>query len=211
MAFYQDPSSNAEDTLNQIPSTITPYYQPYINAGQQSLQTLGNQYGNLLGNYSQLQSVLTQLLMNPGGTLNTLGAGYEQSPGYSWEVQQGQEAAENAADAGGYAGTPQDQQYQAEMTEGIANQDYNQWLNEVLGIGKTGLKGVGKLYGTGLSGVENLNKMGYDASSQLAEGLAQYLTTLSNEEYASSVNQNEHNMGLLGDTIGLGLIGAKLL
>lgn len=202
MSFYENPADDAEKTLSQIPSTITPYYQPYIDAGSQSLSALGNQYTNLLGNYNQLHSALTQMLMNPGGTLNTIGAGYEESPGYSWEVSQGQEAAENAADAGGYAGTPQDQQYQAQMTEGIADQDYDQWLNEVLGVGKTGLKGVGKMYGAGLNGVEGLNKMGYDASNQLAEGLAQYLNEQAGLEYTSQQNENQHKAGIASGIYG---------
>ena len=84
----------------------------------------------------------------------------------------------------------------------ISDNDYENWLRDTLGIGRAGLSGAGKLYSTGLNTVENLNNQGFSATNSLAEGLAQYLTALSNEQYASAVNKNQHNMGLLGDTLG---------
>lgn len=197
--LYQDPSQDAENTLNQIPGTITPYYQPYINAGNQALGALGTQYSNLIGNnYNNLQSALTQMLTNPASIVSQMGAGYQESPGYQWEMSQGLDAANNAAAAGGYLGTPQNEQFDTAMAEGIANQDYEQYLQNVMGVGKAGLKGVGSLYGAGLQGTQGLNQMGYNASDALASGLAQYLNELATLQYASTVNQNEHNMGLLG-------------
>jgi hypothetical protein len=175
-----NPANAAQPYLNQIPGTITPYYQPYIDQGQKSLKMLGQQYG--------------QQVYNPDQIINTLGSGYETSPGYEWDVQQGTEAVNNAAAAGGYAGTPQHQQQAAEMTEGIADKDYNTYMDEALGLRSQGLRGE-----------EGLNSMGYSASNTLAENLAQVLMSQANLAYAGAANKNQMQRGLLGGAIGAGL------
>ena len=204
MALYTDPDDQASQTLEQIPGTITPYYQPYINAGQQSMGALGNQYSQLIGNnYSTLQNSLIQMLTNPAGVMSSIGSNYQESPGYQWELDQSEAAGENAAAAGGYSGTPQDQQFQEQTAEGLADQDFSKYMKTALGVSKEGLKGMGQMYGAGLRGTQKMNQMGYDASNQLAQGLAQYLTQLSQMQYSSQINENMHNMGMLGDAVGL--------
>lgn len=205
MAFYDDPSNDANDDLSQIPGQVSPYYQPYINAGNQALQGLGGQIAGLLGNYGELQGTYGSMLSNPGNYLNTLGAGYQESPGYEWQLDQGQQAVTNAAASGGYVGTPQEQQYMATMTEGIANQDYYNWLDHTLKILGGGLKGAQHMYDTGFGGAQGLTQLGYKASNSMAETIAQTLMAQANLDYASTVNQNQHNMGLFGDAVGLGM------
>ncbi len=203
MALYTNPGDQASKDLSQIPSQAGQYYQPYINAGSQSMSALGNQIASLLGGGSQLQGAYGSMISNPGGYLNTIGAGYQESPGYQYELQQGQDAVSNAAASGGYVGTPQEQDYMASTTEGLANQDYNDWLNHTMDILKMGLGGAQGMYNTGFSGAEDINHMGYDASSNMAETIAQSLMQQANLDYASQVNQNQHNMGMLGGAIGL--------
>lgn len=175
-----NPANAAQPYLNQIPGTITPYYQPYIDQGQQSMHILGQQYG--------------QQVYNPDQIINTLGAGYQTSPGYQWDVQQGTEAANNAAAAGGYVGTPEHQQQESEMEQGIASKDYNTYMDEALGLRSQGLRGE-----------EGLNSIGYSASNSLAENLAQALMSQANLAYAGAANQNQMQRGLLGGAVGAGL------
>jgi hypothetical protein len=203
MSLYTNPGEQASKDLQQIPGQVQPYYQPYINAGNQSMSALGNQIASLLGGGSQLQSTYGSMMSNPGGYLNSIGAGYQQSPGYQYELQQGQDAVSNAAASGGYVGTPQEQQYMANTTEGIANQDYNDWLNHTMSILQIGIGGAQGMYNTGFGGAENINKMGYDASNSMAETIAQSLMQQANLDYASQVNQNQHNMGVAGASAGL--------
>ena len=91
-APWDNPFSGSMDYLNQIPGTITPYYNPYIQAGGRSLNTLENTYN--------------QLLQNPGQTMNQIGSGFQASPGYQYNVQQATNAANQAAAAGGMASRP---------------------------------------------------------------------------------------------------------
>lgn len=209
MAAYQNPADAAQPYFSQIPSTITPYFQPYINAGQQALSSLGGQYKNLLGNYGNLQGTYGQMATDPAAVMGHVASGYQESPGYQFQMQQGMGAEANRADAGGYAGTPQDQQQSAYIAEQLANQDFYNYLSHALGIGKAGLEGEQGLYNEGLHGAEGINKMGYGASSDLASGLAQALTQQGNLAYAGAANQDQHRGGIIGDTLGLigGVVG----
>jgi hypothetical protein len=195
--LYSNPASSANKYLKQIPGTITPYFQPYINAGNKAMGTLNNQYGQLMSDGSDVQDQYGQILSDPGGKVNQIGQSYQQSPGYQWSVDQGMDAVNNAASAGGYLGTPQEQQYAATMTQGLADQDYNSYMDNALGLYKTGLTGDTGLYDEGLHGVEHINDMGYNASSSLAEGLAQALMAQANLSYTGQANQNQHRGTLL--------------
>ena len=203
MSLYTNPGDQASKDLQQIPGQVQPYYQPYINAGNQSMSALGNQIASLLGGGSQLQGAYGSMISNPGAYLNSIGAGYQQSPGYQYELQQGQDSVSNAAASGGYVGTPQEQQYMANTTEGIANQDYNDWLNHTMNILQMGIGGAQGMYNTGFSGAQDMSHLGYDASNSMAETIAQSLMQQANLDYASQVNQNQHNMGMVGAGAGL--------
>lgn len=165
---WSNPYSQAQGYLQQIPGTITPYYQPYINAGQRSLGTL--------------ESTYNQLLQNPGQAMNQIGAGYQASPGYQYNVQQATNAANQAAAAGGMQGTMQEQQQLAGTVSGLANQDYYNYLNHALG-----------LYGQGLSGLGGLNTMGYGASTGLAQSLKDVLESQSSAATAQQEAENQRN------------------
>lgn len=71
---------------------------------------------------------------NPEDTLSRLGESYKQSPGYKYNLEEATRAANNAAAAGGYSGTPTHQVQLAKALSGIASQDYNNYLNNALGL-----------------------------------------------------------------------------
>lgn len=185
MAPWSNPYSQAQGYLNQIPGTITPYYNPYIQAGGRSLNTLENTYN--------------QLLQNPAQTMNQIGAGYQASPGYQYNVEQATNAANQAAAAGGMQGTMQEQQQLAGTVSGLANQDYYNYLNQALG-----------LYGQGLSGLGGLNTMGYGASTGLAQSLKDVLESQSSAAVAQQQAENqkaaEESSGIGGIIGGIGSV-----
>jgi hypothetical protein len=168
MADYQNPADSAMPYLNQVPGTVTPYYNPYINAGQDSL--------------SQLMSQYQTLLTDPNAVMQMAGSGYQQSPGYQYEYDSAMNAENSAAAAGGMLGTPYHQENAANAAADVANQDYQQYLDQAL-----------KLYGVGLHGTEGINQMGYQASDALAQALANNLNTEATLEYAGTEGENEWN------------------
>lgn len=175
--IFKNPSKKAMPYLNQVPGTITPYYQPYVNAGQQALPQLSNMYN--------------QMMTNPNEIINRLGAGYQQSPGYQWRLGQGEQAINNASAAGGMLGTPMHQQQAGELASNLANQDYDQYLQHVLG-----------LLGGGVSGLQGMSQLGYGASSDLATSLGQNLMNQANLQYAGQANRNQMYGGLFGNVLG---------
>lgn len=173
-----NPANAAMPYLDQIPGTLKPYYDPYINAGKTSL-------GNLMGQY--------QSLMNPESIMKMLGSGYQQSPGYQFNMNQGMNAINSAAASGGMLGTPSHQQQAGSMASNLASQDYNNYFNNAMG-----------LYGRGLSGQEGINQTGYSASDSLAQALAANLMNQGNMAYLGQANQNQSRGDLFGTLVGLG-------
>src|ERR1700761_7078652 len=91
-----NPANAAQPYFNQINSELPGYYQPYTQGGQWAGQKLQDQFGNLL--------------KNPGQFVNSVGSNYQQSPGFQFQVGQATNAANNAAAAGGMAGSPAETQ-----------------------------------------------------------------------------------------------------
>jgi hypothetical protein len=184
---FDNPADNAMDYLNQAPDVLKKYLDPYINAGQRALPGLEGQYG--------------QLMNNPGGRMNQIGSQYQQSPGFQFALQQALQGANHAAAAGGMAGSPQHQQQNMQVATGLANQDYNQWLQQALG-----------LYGTGLSGQQGIYNTGAAAGVGLGQDLASILGSQAQLSYEGQNAQNQAEGGAFGSLMGgLGSLGAMLL
>ena len=182
----------ANPYLQQMQPGIDKYLSPYINAGAGAMGTLQDQYGKLLN--------------DPNSILNKFGSGYQQSPGYQQNVNEATRASNNAAAAGGFIGSPQQQADLAKEIGGYANQDYNQYLNNVLG-----------LYGQGLSGMGNIGQMGYGASQGAMNSLNDMLKSQAMLAYTNSANQSESAGGmgaglggLFGSAFGLSGLGKKI-
>ena len=172
-----DPSKGVGKILGQIPGAISGYYQPYIAAGQGALPQLQQQYGNLLN--------------NPGQMVNNIGSNYHQSPGFQFALQQALQGSGHAAAAGGMAGSPEHEQMNEQMATGMADQDYNQWLQNAMGM-----------YGQGLSGEQGLASGGLTAGNAMAQQVAQELAAQAQLKYAGQASQNQQTGGLWGGLAG---------
>ena len=148
---------------------------PYINAGQNALPHLND----LSGEYQKLYQ-------DPNAIISRIGSGYRESPGYQWRLNQGENAITNAQARGGMAGTAQHQQEAGELAGHLADQDYNDYLKNALGLFGTGLQGR-----TGIeTGIFNT---GAEASSSLAASLAKILQDQAKLRYQSGLNKKSTN------------------
>lgn len=173
----QNPYDSASQYYNQIPGYLKQYLNPYMQAGQGAMGQLQGQYG--------------QLINDPTAMMNKIGAGYQQSPGFNWQMQQAMGAANNAAAAGGMAGSPQHQQQAQTVATGLANQDYYNYMD----------KGLSQ-YGMGLQGLQGINAMGYGASNSMAQGMAGSLMNQGNLAYSGQASQNQAQGQMYGDIFG---------
>lgn len=169
----QEGLDRAMQPLNQIPGTMKPYYDPYINAGTSAIPGY--------------QDMMKQLMQNPNEFLSKMGQSYQASPGYQWNVGQQEKAISNANAAGGLAGSPQHERQNAEMVQGLAGKDYNDYMNRIM-----------QAFGFGAAGTEGLIKQGGAMSSDLATNLANALIQKSNLQYAGEANINQGGGGMFG-------------
>lgn len=178
-SIFPNPADSAQPFLDKIPEMLKQYYNPYVQGGQQAYGQLQGQYGDLMN--------------NPGGKMAQIGQGFQQSPGYQFQMNQGLAGINNAAGAGGMLGSPMHQQHAGEMAGNLANQDYYNYLNKAMGM-----------YGMGLEGNQGLNQMGYNATNELAGGLGSNLQSQASLGYAGQQGQNSLLMSLLSSLIGAG-------
>ena len=176
----KDPSKAANKYLDKIPGMAQQQYNPYINAGQRQLPGLEDQYAQMMG--------------NPGGFINDIGKGYQQSPGFDFAMKQALQGSGNAMAAGGMAGSPMHEQANMGLATDLANQDYNQWLQTALGQHQQGIAGGQGLYNTGAG-----------ASDSLARMLADTYGSQASNAFAGAQSQNNMNMGGMGALAGLGI------
>jgi hypothetical protein len=175
----KNPADVAQPYLEKIPGAVNPYYQPYINQGQQANQGLMEQYGHLIN--------------NPNDMYSQFGQGYKQSPGYQFKLNQALQAAGNAAAAGGMAGSPQHEQQNMQIGNDIASQDFNDYINHILG-----------LYGVGLQGQQGLGQQGFQASLGYGDILGSNLAQQGQLAYEGQAGQNANRTGMFNNLISLG-------
>ena len=188
---WSNPASAAMPYLQKIPSTITPYYQPYIDTGLQAM----NQY------FEQVSKLAT-----PGGAsdiYNQLGAGYSTSPGAQNAINTSTQQANQVAASSGMFGTPSEQAAVAGKTQAISYDDFNKYMSQMMG-----------LYDTGLQGEKGLTELGYKSSSELASDLAKNLMSEAGLEFAGTQSKNMYNaaksQGFWNDLLSGTLSGAAI-
>ena len=181
----KNPGTQASNLVGQIPGQTKQYYQPYMDAGKGALGDLQNQYKDLLS----------------GGVQNNLGESYKESPGYKFALQQALAASNNSAAAGGMLGAPSSQQSNMEAAQGIASKDYNDYMQNQIG-----------LYGGGLHGEEGLNNQGFEANKAYADTIGNSLSQQAGYNFAGQAGQNQQKSDALSNIFsGLGMAGGAFL
>lgn len=186
-----DPYASAEGYYNKIPGMLNQQYSPWINAGMgalpgmQEYQNRGNAAGNqLMGQYNQMTN-------DPSGLLNRLGSGFHQSPGYSFQTSQALGAANRAAAAGGMAGSPEEQQQIAGVTNQLANQDYYNYLNHSQQLYGQGINGLQRTEGLGAMVGSDIYNQGAGAANNLANSLGEAYMNQGNMKMAQTQYNNQ--------------------
>ena len=165
---YNDPSKKANDMLGKIPGQMEPFYSPYMTAGKGAMENLQNQNKGLFS----------------GDVQNQLGSSYKESPGYQFKLQQALGAGNNASAAGGMLGTPMHQQQSMDIANGLASQDYNDYIKNQMG-----------LYNLGYGGEQGINQMGFDANKGMADTIGNVTGQQAGLSYAGEAGKNTYKQG----------------
>ena len=162
----QDFTSGPNRYLDQISKMLPGYYQPWINQGQDALNRSKTEYD--------------WLTKNPGAMYDKFASGYEQSPGFKFQLEQALGGANQAAAAGGMAGSPMSQQWGADIAQNMTQRDFQNYMDRVLGM-----------YGTGLQGEQGLANTGFNASSGLGQNLAGVLGSKAQLGYNQGLSNSQ--------------------
>lgn len=150
----------------QIPGIYKKYLGPYAAMGGELIPGLEQGYKGM---------------MDPGAFLGKMGAGFKEDPGYQFNLHQSLGAANQAAAAGGMAGSPMAQQQAGQVASNMANQQYQQYVHNAMGA-----------YEGGLGGLGGLERQGFEGAGDLASGLSNYLQNQANQKLAQQQkSQNE--------------------
>jgi hypothetical protein len=111
---------------------------------------------------------------------------YQTSPYAKFQMQQGQNAANNAASASGLIGSTPFMQASQDYARNIASQDQNNWLQNVLGINTQ--------YG---QGQQNLMNGGQNAANQLSSIQQMLGENMGASAYGERMGRNQDTGNLL--------------
>ncbi len=160
----EDPARDANRYLKNIPGVGHQGYDPYINSGKRAGSLLEGEYGKL---------------MKPTSFIDDIMKNYEMSKGAQYERGELGRGIGATAAAGGYAGTPEHQKYYGEMAQNLMSKDQQQYLQNALGV-----------YGTGLTGEQDIYGKGYDATDKLTDLLGGTLSSQAGMAYGSASQTN---------------------
>ncbi len=162
----KNPMDEANNYFNQIPRVAHQGYDPYIDQGQDAS--------------GKTKTAYERLMEDPTGFINELMKNYQTSEGYGVAKDELTKTYGNTAAAGGIAGTPLDQQNQAQGVQGLLSKDMQQFLENALGV-----------YGKGLAGEEGIATRGYDASGKLTDILGSNLNQQGSAAFQNAQQQNK--------------------
>jgi len=175
------------------------YYEPYYDAGVNSLTMLGNALG------------LNGAEGNAAAT-----SAFQASPGYNFTLDQGIGALDRSAAARGLLNSGNQTGDVLQYATGLANQDYNNWLSGVGGLSQLGMTAT-----QGMAGEQNTlaglaTQFGQDQAnlfSNTSNSIADRLFEGQLSDAASSAQAKQNTMkgimgGLnLGASVGLASLG----
>lgn len=174
--------------------------RPYLDQERHDYKSwLSRQAQAEPGEHDTLSGQFNQLINNPQALYDRLAAGFRHSPGYQQDYGDAMRAADSAAAAGGFLGTPQHQRQAASLADQLSSHDFNNYLDRLYGS-----------YGQGLSGLGHLEDQDSAIRDQLAQLLGQNALSGANLAYQGQQYQNQQTGalgGLLGDLTG-GIGGA---
>lgn len=167
--FGDDPS----DYLDQIIPMLKKYLGPYAQRGEEAGGILSGEFG--------------PMATDPAAFMSSMMEKYKPSKSYQLQSEQMRQAAANAAAAGGMRGSESDIARQSGIAERLQGQDMQNWLQNVMGIKKTGLTGEEGLYGKG-----------FGAASELSSGIGNVLGS----QARLSMEQEQQLRQFLSDLLG---------
>jgi|GEM_PF-2695379 len=184
---------SAQDYIQQMGQQAIGQLAPYQQAGYGGLQ----QYMQALQPYADPSQMYSQIM-----------GGYQTSPAAQFQQQEGLKQLQNAMESRGMAGSGQEMKDVLGYSQGLASQDMQQYLQNILGMGQTYLGGEAGLGQIGLGAAGQMGQFGLTSAGQYGNLAAQ----LANVQAQAEAQKEASESGLAGMLGGAssGLAGAAL-
>jgi hypothetical protein len=140
------------NTQTSTMGNINAIYNPQVSLGNSAMSALGSAEGlnGAAPNYS----------------------GFENMPGYQFAVQQGTQAIDRSAAASGSAYTPNTQAAVGQYVTGTAMQDYNTYIQQLMGSAGLGAAANQQLTGAQLETGTNISQLQQNSGQAAATGVS---------------------------------------
>lgn len=171
---YEKYSNQGENYIQQYQNQAAGYLDPYRQAGQQGLDA----YRGMLSHYQ-----------DPTGYYNQIMGNWQATPTFQKRLSTGMDAIRNAMASRGLGGSGNELKGLTDYTQSAISQDMQQYLNNILGIGNTGLKGYGDLSHLGYLAGAQSGQYAMDAGQDLAS-----MESAKAQAAAAQTNANNQNL-----------------
>lgn len=182
--LFNNPNNSGKNAIQDAMNAAQANYAPYLAAGNQAEGTLANLYGN---NGTAAQSSAFQ--------------NFQNTPGYQFALQQGLNAVNANAAAMGSPLSGNNQQAVNNYAQGVANQTYNNYVNQLQNMASGGANAATGVSNAGLTGAGGIAQIGQNnANNQntaIGTGLASLFPSGLTLEQILGKGTNNNNSGLL--------------
>ena len=190
----QQANGELQNTANNATADFsTNYFSPYSTTGQNA----NMMYANALG------------LNGPSGDTAATNA-FQVSPGYNFALQQGTQAVDRSAAQGGAFGSGNAAIALQNYGQGQAQQQYNNWLNNLNGLNSQGLQAAAGQTGVEQSLANIQTGLGQNEANVItgtANNAANALTSGANADMSANAQGTSNIFSAL---LGSANLGAKL-
>lgn len=209
-------SMNALNNNSQIITNLQNAGNGIINTGEQQSAGALNQAS---GNYSPYLTTGGAASTMYGNALGLNGAegtqaaqnAFQTGPGYQFALDQGEQAALRGASAGGMLNSGNTLTALTKYGQGLANQEYNNWLSNLSGASSQGLSAANG-QGSVLGSLANLYQGTANDRLGLESAIAQGRQGINTDAAKVKEQQAQNSNSFFGNLLGSGLsLGAKAL
>jgi hypothetical protein len=169
-------ASAARDSLSQGVTTATNQLSPWATTGQPA----NADQADLLG-------------LNGQAAADAAMAKFQQSPGYAWQMQQGERAVDAGAASRGILRSGATIKAEDTFGQGLANQDFgNYWnrLQQLSGAGLTAAGGIASAATGGAANIANVDTGQAGADASIYSNMAKGVSTGANQLMSNTAFQN---------------------
>lgn len=189
---------------NAIGDTSQQYIERRSGGREGSTERVLNPNYVAPGTQSATAPAAPNAIQSPGNIPMTAANGFQQTPGYQFQVQQGTQGVLNSLSALGMKNSGKALKSLDTFTQGVANQEYGNWLNRIAGVAGMGQTQTNATNSLSQNAATNIGQTYQDQGQARASGYVGQANAWSN-----GLNQVGNALGQIGGGSSNAALAAK--